>query len=82
MNQPPPEPRHDLTRRGRRGRLGLASTVGVGTLAIALVVGIQLGSIPWRYRRQILLAQGFLVGALVGYVVGRVSGSGRSEPEG
>lgn len=62
--------------------LALAKGVGVGALLIALVVGIQLGRIPWRYRRQILLAQGFLVGSLVGYVVGRVSASGRSGPEG
>lgn len=66
-----------------KGRsMALARGVGIGALLIALVVGIQLGRIPWRYRRQILLTQGFLVGALVGYVVGRVSGSGRSEPEG
>jgi len=67
--------------RPKRKGLALARGVGIGALLIALVVGIQLGRIPWRYRRQILLAQGFLVGALVGYVVGRVSGSGPSEPE-
>jgi sulfite exporter TauE/SafE len=49
--------------------------VGVGTLVIALVVGIQLGRIPWRYRRQIWQLQGFLLGALAGYVLGRLSDS-------
>jgi hypothetical protein len=52
---------------------GLSSSLGAGALVIAVVVGIQLGSIPWRYRRQIWQLQGFLLGGLVGYVVGRLS---------
>jgi len=48
-------------------------SVGAGALVIAVVVGIQLGSIPWRYRRQIWKLQGFLLGGLVGYVVGRLN---------
>ncbi|MEB3277235.1 MAG: hypothetical protein VKM92_09755 [Cyanobacteriota bacterium] len=40
-------------------------------LVIAVLVGIQLGAIPWRYRREIWQLQGFLVGAALGYVVGR-----------
>jgi hypothetical protein len=56
--------------RGRGG--GLSSNLGIGALVIAVVVGIQLGTIPWRYRRQIWQLQGFLLGSLVGYVVGRL----------
>jgi hypothetical protein len=52
---------------------GLGRSLGTGALVIAVVVGIQLGSIPWRYRRQIWKLQGFLLGGLVGYVVGRLS---------
>lgn len=51
---------------------GLSSSLGAGALVIAVVVGIQLGSIPWRYRRQIWQLQGFLLGGLVGCVVGRL----------
>jgi uncharacterized membrane-anchored protein YhcB (DUF1043 family) len=57
----------------------LARTFGVGALVIALVVGIQIGSIPWRYRRQIWQAQGFLLGALVGYVLGRLNETPRAK---
>ena len=59
-----------------RGKdVNLARLFGLGSLVIALVVGIQLGSIPWRYRRQIWQAQGFLLGAVAGYVLGRLSES-------
>jgi sulfite exporter TauE/SafE len=57
----------------------LGRTVGMGTLVIALVVGIQLGSIPWRYRRQIWQLQGFLLGALAGYVLGRLNAANPGE---
>ena len=50
-----------------------------GALVIAVLVGIQLGTIPWRYRRQIWQLQGFLLGAAVGYVVGRFSRESRGE---
>ena len=46
---------------------------------IAVLVGIQLGTIPWRYRRQIWQLQGFLLGAAVGYVVGRFSRESRGK---
>ncbi|SBO44347.1 hypothetical protein [Cyanobium sp. NIES-981] len=72
MSRQPPQPDHDLATRRRPGRLALGRTVGAGALALALVVGIQLGRVPWRYRRQILQLQGFLLGAVVGYVVGRL----------
>lgn len=56
----------------RRPAGRLRSRLGTGALVIAVVVGIQLGSIPWRYRRQIWQLQGFLLGGLMGYVVGRL----------
>ena len=65
----PPKPR-------RSGSANLGRSVGVTALVIALVVGVQLGRIPFRYRRQIWLLQGFLMGGLVGYVVGRLNGAG------
>lgn len=58
---------------------GLGRRLGVGSLVIALVVGMQLGSIPWRYRRQIWQLQGFLLGALAGYVLGRLNGANPDE---
>lgn len=57
--------------------VGVASLIrrfGLGSLVIALLIGIQLGAIPWRYRRQIWQVQGFMLGALAGYLVGRISG--------
>jgi hypothetical protein len=40
-------------------------------LVVAVLVGIQLGSIPWRYRREIWQLQGFVVGGALGYLLGR-----------
>jgi uncharacterized membrane-anchored protein YhcB (DUF1043 family) len=57
-------------------RLKRVRWLGVPLLA-ALVIGIQLGAIPWRYRRQIWQAQGVLVGIAVGYLIGRLSDSDR-----
>lgn len=57
----------------------LARRFSTGALVIAVLVGIQLGNIPWRYRRQIWQLQGFLLGAAVGYVVGRFSRESRSK---
>jgi hypothetical protein len=68
----PPTQQHDLLKPSRSGSLG--RRFGAGALVIAVLVGIQLGAIPWRYRRQIWQLQGFLLGAVVGYVVGRLSG--------
>ena len=58
----------------RRGR-GLAMLA----LAATFVVGLQLGGIPWRYRKQIWQVQGGLMGLIIGYVVGRWS-SQKDEP--
>lgn len=75
----PPDSQENLS---DRPVAGLARRFGAGALVIAVMVGIQLGTIPWRYRRQIWQLQGFLLGAAVGYVVGRFSresrGKGRS----
>ena len=49
----------------------------VTALALAgiLLLGIQLGGIPWRYRRNLLQLQGGLVGLAVGFVAGRLTAS-------
>ena len=44
-------------------------------LLVALLVGIQLGGVPWRYRKQLWQLQGAIAGAVVGYLVGRWSRS-------
>ena len=59
--------REPLARRGGGVLLGLA---------LALVVGLQLGALPWRYRREFWQLQGGLVGAAVGFVLGRVTAGG------
>ena len=41
-------------------------------LVVVLLVGLQLGGVPWRYRKQLWQLQGGVVGALVGYGVGRL----------
>lgn len=56
-----------------RGAGALARSVSIGALVVALLIGLQLGAMPWRYRREMWQIQGFLVGALVGYIVGRLS---------
>jgi hypothetical protein len=42
-------------------------------LVLALGAGTLLGAIPWRYRKQIWQLQGALAGAVVGFVLGRLS---------
>lgn len=70
MAQDPLVPRKSSGRLRKGGsRLALLS------LLAAVVIGIQLGAIPWRYRKQLWQLQGALVGAVIGYLVGRVSGS-------
>ncbi|MDM7938288.1 MAG: hypothetical protein QUV06_12630 [Cyanobium sp. CZS 48M] len=74
--KPSPKP----TRSGG-GLLGLLGGSGLLLgLSVALVVGLQLGAMPWRFRRQILQLQGALAGGLVGYVVGWSVGRSRREP--
>jgi hypothetical protein len=45
---------------------------GVG-MALALLIGIQLGSLPWRYRRELWQAQGAAFGMVVGLAIGRLT---------
>ncbi|WP_398325342.1 hypothetical protein [Vulcanococcus sp.] len=42
------------------------------SVAVALVLGLQLGGLPWRYRKQLWQLQGFLLGGAVGYLIGRL----------
>jgi hypothetical protein len=50
----------------------LPMLAGVG-MALALVIGIQLGALPWRYRRELWQAQGVGLGLVVGLAIGRLS---------
>jgi hypothetical protein len=81
-SQPPsPEPGRLATGPAPGRGLGL---VGGGVLAIslsmALLVGMQLGGLPWRMRREFLRLQGALVGGVVGLMVGYVIGRTSSDP--
>lgn len=69
-------PEEPLTPR-KRGELRQAGGRNLALLALAaaLVVGIQVGAIPWRYRKQLWQLQGALVGVVVGFVAGRLSRS-------
>jgi uncharacterized transporter YbjL len=42
------------------------------TLLLALIIGVQLGRLPWRYRQQIGQFQGAVIGLIVGFAVGRL----------
>jgi hypothetical protein len=66
--------------RGGGGQLGVVA-LAVG-LVLVLLVGIQLGTLPWRMRRHMFRLQGALVGGLVGYVVGYLAGRVSFRPEG
>lgn len=62
-----------MTQNRNPARIEAVSLIG---LLVALVVGIQLGSIPWRYRRQMYQLQGGAVGVVLGFLVGRIWRSG------
>jgi hypothetical protein len=64
--QPAPGP--GSLRRPRRGLAGLS-------VAVALLVGLQLGGLPWRYRKHLWQLQGLLLGAALGYLIGRLERS-------
>lgn len=75
----PPESSSPPSQGGSGGMLrtgGLSITI---PLILALIIGIQLGGIPWRYRRQLWLLQGFALGAVAGYVAGRFSRSSQRD---
>jgi FtsH-binding integral membrane protein len=62
---------------------GLGWPIGGGlvlVLAVTLVVGLQLGAMPWRFRKQMWQLQGALAGGVAGLVVGYVVGRGRPRP--
>ncbi|MCP9818174.1 hypothetical protein KBZ18_01545 [Synechococcus sp. Cruz-9H2] len=74
--KPPPKPI-----RSGGGMLGLLGGGGlVLGLSVALVVGLQLGALPWKFRRQMFQLQGAMAGGLVGFVVGWSVGRSRREP--
>ena len=45
----------------------------VFSIAFALFIGIQLGAIPWRYRKHFWQIQGGVIGIVIGYAIGRFS---------
>ena len=46
-------------------------------LVVTLVVGLQLGAMPWRFRKQMWQLQGALAGGAVGMVMGIAIGRRR-----
>jgi hypothetical protein len=68
MPEDPLTPRRSEELRQTSGR-----NLAVLALATSLVIGIQLGAIPWRYRKQLWQLQGALVGVVVGFVAGRLA---------
>ncbi len=56
---------------------GSGGAVALISVLVVLGVGIQLGGLPWRYRKQLWQLQGGLAGVAVGFVLGRFS---RAEP--
>ena len=65
---------------GRLFKDGSALT-SAAFISLAVVIGIQLGGMPWRYRRQFWQVQGALMGAVLGFVVGRLSAAHPKEDE-
>jgi hypothetical protein len=65
-----PDPLQSTPAAGRL-RSGGRSAVWL-SVAVALVLGLQLGGLPWRYRKQLWQLQGFLLGGAVGYLIGRL----------
>ncbi len=67
----------------RRG--GLLGFLGGGGLALgltlAVVVGLQLGAMPWRFRKEIWQLQGAFAGGLVGVLVGWSVGRSQRQPD-
>jgi len=49
------------------------SLVAGVSMALALLIGIQLGALPWRYRRELWRAQGVVIGVVVGIGIGRLT---------
>jgi hypothetical protein len=70
----PPRPPTPGRRNHRITRLfpRIPMLAGVG-MALALMIGIQIGALPWRYRRELWQAQGAAFGLVVGLTIGRLS---------
>ena len=64
-----------------RAARGKGSRVAWASLGAAILIGIQLGAMPWRYRKEMWQLQGGLAGALVGFWVGRVTRKQRRDEE-
>ena len=79
----PPPNRPPKPAQNSRGSWAIVSGSGLAvTLALAVVVGLQLGALPWRFRKEIWQLQGAVAGGLVGYLVGwSVARSSRRETE-
>jgi hypothetical protein len=54
-------------------RLGRSAWMTVPAVLLALWIGVQLGALPWRYRRELWQAQGIAVGVVVGFAIGRLT---------
>lgn len=77
----PPRAPGSSTAPARGGVLGFLGGGGLAVgLTLAVVVGLQLGAMPWRFRKEFLQLQGALAGGLVGFVVGWSVGRSRREP--
>ena len=78
MRSNPETPPGQLKAQERRGALnGVVGSLLL--IVVTLMVGLQLGALPWRYRRQFLQLQGALLGGAAGFVLGRMT-AGRREP--
>lgn len=78
MRSTPETPPGQLKAQERRGALhGVVGSLLL--IVVTLIVGLQLGALPWRYRRQFLQLQGALLGGAAGFVLGRMT-AGRRDP--
>lgn len=68
----PPEraKERQATPASRWPRPGVAVCVG---MALTLLLGIQLGALPWRYRRELWQARGLAIGMVIGFAAGRLT---------
>jgi hypothetical protein len=67
----PPLPEPSASPKLWHARFSLGMAAGLG---LALLLGIQLGALPWRFRRELWQAQGALLGLGVGIAIGRLTG--------
>lgn len=68
-NKPAP-----ASRRSARWIRKSVNPISLGlAVMLALMVGVQIGGMPWRFRREIWQIQGAVVGVAVGVLIGRFS---------